>query len=89
MSVGAANWSMTTSLAALDSGHIAAATLDVFRVEPLPADHPFWRHPRITVVPHAAAFTHPDTAVPALAANLQRLLDGAPLAGVVDRTTGY
>lgn len=76
-------------LAALDSGHIAAATLDVFRVEPLPADHPFWRHPRITVVPHAAAFTHPDTAVPALAANLQRLLDGAPLAGVVDRTTGY
>lgn len=76
-------------LAALDSGHIAAATLDVFRVEPLPADHPFWRHPRITVVPHAAAFTHPDTAVPALAANLRRLLDGAPLAGVVDRTTGY
>lgn len=76
-------------LAALDEGRIAAATLDVFRTEPLPPEHPFWTHPRITVVPHAAAFTNPETAGPILADNLARALAGAPLRGLVDRAAGY
>lgn len=76
-------------LGALDSGQLAGATLDVFRTEPLPTDHPFWRHPRITVTPHAAAFTHPETAVPALAENLRRLLSGLEMVGLVDRRLGY
>ena len=49
-------------LAALDSGHLRHAVLDVFHTEPLPADHPFWRHPRVTVLPHAAAQTDPRSA---------------------------
>jgi glyoxylate/hydroxypyruvate reductase A len=46
-------------LAALDAGQIGHATLDVFRTEPLPQDHPFWAHPRVTVTPHIAADTRP------------------------------
>ncbi|WP_374471822.1 2-hydroxyacid dehydrogenase [Phenylobacterium sp.] len=76
-------------LAALESGQIAAATLDVFRSEPLPGDHPFWAHPRVRVIPHAAAFTYPETAAPVLAANLRRLLTGAPAEDVVDPGAGY
>ena len=53
-------------LAALDSGHVAHATLDVFREEPLPPDHPYWKHPRVTVTPHIAAETRPETASSAL-----------------------
>lgn len=49
----------------------------------------FWRHPRITVTPHAAAFTHPGTAVPALAENLRRLMSGAEVVGLVDRRLAY
>ncbi len=51
-------------LSALDRGHIGHATLDVFRVEPLPQDHPFWSHPRVTVTPHIAADTRAVTASP-------------------------
>jgi len=76
-------------LAALAEGRLAGATLDVFRTEPLPQDHPFWRHPRIKVIPHAAAFTHPETAVQSLADNLRRAMTGAPMVGVVDRALGY
>jgi glyoxylate/hydroxypyruvate reductase A len=74
---------------ALDSGHLAHATLDVFREEPLPAWHPFWAHPRITVTPHVAAETRPETAAEAIARNVRRGEDGEPLLFVVDRAAGY
>jgi glyoxylate/hydroxypyruvate reductase A len=76
-------------LAALDQGQIAGATLDVFTVEPLPAEHPFWAHERITVVPHMAALTQPRTAVPVIADNIRRDRSGLPLLHVVDRDQGY
>jgi len=76
-------------IAALDSGHIAGATLDVFQPEPLPSDHPFWRHPKVTMTPHIASLTNPETAVLPIVENLKRLKDGKPLINLVDRTTGY
>ncbi|MBN2759505.1 MAG: glyoxylate/hydroxypyruvate reductase A [Rhodobacteraceae bacterium] len=76
-------------LAALDSGQIAAATLDVFRTEPLPADHPYWVHPRVTVTPHIAAATRPDTASEVIAQNIARVEAGLPLLHEVSRGAGY
>jgi glyoxylate/hydroxypyruvate reductase A len=76
-------------LAALDTGHIGHATLDVFRVEPLPVDHPFWAHPNVTVTPHIAADTRPQTAAQVIADNLNRAMAGQPLQFLVDRTRGY
>jgi glyoxylate/hydroxypyruvate reductase A len=76
-------------LAALDSGQIAHATLDVFRIEPLPADHPYWAHPRVTVTPHIAAETRPETAATEIAANIKRCEAGEPMLHLVDRTAGY
>lgn len=76
-------------LAALDAGALSSATLDVFREEPLPADHPFRRHPRVTVTPHVASATRPGTAAQAVAAQAARLSRGQPLANVVDRAAGY
>ena len=76
-------------LAALDSGHMRHAVLDVFNVEPLPADHPFWRHPRVTVLPHTAAQTDPRSAAQVVAANLSALREGRPLAHLVERRKGY
>lgn len=76
-------------LAALDSGQIAHATLDVFRTEPLPADHPFWSHPKVTVTPHIAADTRPHSAARVLVANIRRAEAGQPLLHLVDRTLGY
>lgn len=76
-------------LAALDSGRVGHATLDVFRREPLPADHPFWRHPRVTITPHVAAATRPATAAPVVAENLRRAEAGLALLHPVDRTAGY
>lgn len=76
-------------LAALDSGHVAAATLDVFRDEPLPAAHPFWRHPGVAVTPHVAAMTDPKAAASAIARNIRRLGRGDPPVGLVDPKTGY
>ncbi len=76
-------------LAALDSGHIAHATLDVFREEPLPGDHPFWAHPGITVTPHIASGTRPDTAVEIIVENIRRGEAGEPLLHLVDRSLGY
>ena len=73
----------------LDAGHLAGATLDVFTVEPLPAGHPFWMHPQITLLPHAAALTHPATAARIVAANIERHRRGEPLLNVVDRARGY
>lgn len=76
-------------LAALDSGQIAHATLDVFRVEPLPADHPYWHHPQVTVTPHIASETRPETAAEVIAENIRRSQSGAPLLHLVDRSAGY
>lgn len=74
---------------ALDAGHLANATLDVFAVEPLPAGHTFWSDPRITVVPHASALTPPGTAGPTIVANIRRHLAGQGLEDLVDRSAGY
>jgi glyoxylate/hydroxypyruvate reductase len=76
-------------LEALASGRVGHATLDVFRVEPLPAEHPYWSHPRVTVTPHIAADTRPETAARVVAENIRRGLKGEPLLHLVDRQAGY
>lgn len=76
-------------LAALEGGQVGHATLDVFRTEPLPADHPFWAHPKVTVSPHIAAVSRPNTASGVVAENIRRSEAGAPLLHRVDRTRGY
>lgn len=76
-------------LAALDSGHLAAAYLDAFRQEPLPAEHPFWRHPRVRITPHVAALTDPRLACMQVAEKIRRLEAGEPVSGVVDRLREY
>jgi len=76
-------------LAALDDGHLAHATLDVFATEPLPPDHPFWAHPGVTVTPHIAAATRPGSAAEVIAENIRRGEAGAPLLHRVDRAAGY
>jgi glyoxylate/hydroxypyruvate reductase len=75
--------------AALGSGRLGHAVLDVFEREPLDPKHPFWRHPRVTVLPHAAALTDPRSATGLVAANVQALLDGREIAHLVDRARGY
>ena len=76
-------------LAALDSGQVAGATLDVFRTEPLPADDPYWSHPKVTVTPHIASATRPDTAAKVIAENIRRGEAGQPVLHLVDRDAGY
>lgn len=76
-------------IAALDAGHLGHAVLDVFRSEPLPRSHPFWAHPGITVTPHVAAETRPETAAPVVAENLRRAMSGRPVLHLVDRSRGY
>ncbi len=76
-------------LAALDRGHLGHATLDVFRREPLPGDHPFWHHPRVTVTPHVASDSRPEHAARAIAENIRRGERGKPFRDLVDRTAGY
>jgi glyoxylate/hydroxypyruvate reductase A len=76
-------------LAALDSGQLSGAALDVFNVEPLPKDHPFWSHPKVYVTPHVAGSTNPRTASPGVVENVKRLRAGQPLINTVDPKTGY
>jgi glyoxylate/hydroxypyruvate reductase len=76
-------------LAALDSGQLSAAVLDVFADEPLPASHPFWRHERILLTPHVAAATHAPTAALAVADTLRRLAAGKPLLNRVTESERY
>jgi glyoxylate/hydroxypyruvate reductase A len=76
-------------IAALDGGHIAHATLDVFTTEPLPVEHPFWRHPRITVTPHVASLTISETASQVVIEGLRAMRDGRTPANVVDPAKGY
>ena len=76
-------------LAALESGQLSRAILDVFATEPLPGDHPFWRHPRVTVTPHVAAITRPGTGAADIVENYRRAMAGEPLINQVDRAKGY
>ena len=76
-------------LALLDSGHLAGATLDVFRTEPLPAAHPFWTHPKISITPHTSARTLSEESIAQIARKIAALARGEPVAGVVDRQRGY
>ena len=76
-------------IALIDSGHLAGATLDVFRQEPLPAGHPFWTHPKISVTPHTSARTLRDESIAQIAGKILALERGEPVAGVVDHHRGY
>jgi len=76
-------------IALLDSGHLAGATLDVFRTEPLPEQHPFWTHPKITVTPHTSARTLRDETIAQIAGKMLAFERGEPIAGVVDLQRGY
>jgi glyoxylate/hydroxypyruvate reductase A len=76
-------------LTLLDSGHLAGATLDVFRTEPLPVDHPFWRHPSITLTPHTSARTLLETSIAQIAQKIMALERGLSVVGIVDPLRGY
>ena len=76
-------------LAALASGQLAEAVLDVTDPEPLPAGHPFWRHPQIRLTPHIASMTQPESAAEVVIDNLRRHRAGEPMTGLVDRSRGY
>ncbi len=76
-------------VALLDAGHLGGATLDVFNTEPLPPDHPFWHHPRITITPHVAAVTVVADSVAQIAVKIRRIEAGEAVTGVVDRIHGY
>ncbi|MBU2980910.1 glyoxylate/hydroxypyruvate reductase A [Lentibacter algarum] len=76
-------------LSALDTGQIAHATLDVFRIEPLPAEDPYWAHPQVTVTPHIASETRAETSAGVVAENIRRCEAGEELLHLVDRTAGY
>ena len=73
----------------IDQGHLAGATLDVFRTEPLPAAHPFWQHPAIRVTPHISAQTLPKDSIAQIANKIMALERGEAVAGVVDLQRGY
>jgi glyoxylate/hydroxypyruvate reductase len=76
-------------IALIDEGRLAGAMLDVFRTEPLPAAHPFWTHPKITVTPHTSARTLRDESVAQIAGKILALEQGEPIAGIVDPVRGY
>lgn len=76
-------------LAALDSAHLRHAVLDVFQTEPLPPHHPYWQHPRVTMLPHAAAGTDARSAAAVAVANLRAWRDGGQISNLVERQRGY
>jgi glyoxylate/hydroxypyruvate reductase A len=76
-------------IALIDQGHLAGATLDVFRTEPLPAAHPFWTHPKITVTPHTSARTLREESIAQIVGKIQALGRGEPIQGLVDPVRGY
>lgn len=73
----------------LDSGHIAGAALDVFRVEPLPAQHRFWTHPKVHITPHISAITIIGPSAQQVAQKIRQLENGEQVGGVIDRARGY
>ena len=76
-------------LDAIGTGQIAGAALDVFAIEPLPADHAFWTHPKITIWPHVAAQTNPNTAAMQVAAAITAIMAGREPENRVDWARGY
>jgi len=76
-------------IAALDSGQLAGATLDVLGEEPLPPENPLWRHPKVLITPHVASYASPRTAAEGVAENIRRARTGQPLLHQVDRERGY
>lgn len=76
-------------LRCLDDGTLGAASLDVFAQEPLPADSPFWTHPKVVLTPHNAADTDPDEISKYVARQIERFEAGQPLENVVDPARGY
>ena len=76
-------------IAALNSGHLSGAALDVFNTEPLPEAHPYWTHPKVQVTPHIAGATNPRTASPGVIENIKRVRAGQPTINTVDPVTGY
>jgi glyoxylate/hydroxypyruvate reductase A len=73
----------------LKSGHLSGATLDVFRTEPLPAEHPFWQHPKIVITPHLSARTYREESIAQIARKIQSLQQGNSITGIVDLQKGY
>lgn len=76
-------------LAALDSGRLSGAVLDVTDPEPLPPGHPLWQHPRVMITPHVATMTDPAAAVDFVLETMDRHQQGSPLRGLIDRSRGY
>jgi glyoxylate/hydroxypyruvate reductase len=76
-------------IALLDNGQLAGATLDVFRQEPLPAEHAFWKHPKITVTPHTSARTLREESIAQIARKILAVHSGQSVVGTVDKTKGY
>jgi glyoxylate/hydroxypyruvate reductase A len=76
-------------LALLASGHLAGATLDVFRTEPLPGEHPFWHNPKITITPHTSARTLRDQSIAQIAGKIRALEAGESIVAIVDPVRGY
>ena len=76
-------------LALIDEGHLAGAVLDVFRTEPLPPEHPFWNHSKISLTPHASARTLREETVAQVASKIVAMQAGQPIAGIVNRERGY
>jgi len=73
----------------IDKGQLAGATLDVFHTEPLPKQHPFWKHPKIQVTPHVASLTNVESAVNQVLENYQRMKSGKNLLNEVSTNRGY
>lgn len=73
----------------VNNGQLSGASLDVFRKEPLPADHPFWSHPKIHITPHVASLTTPESVAPQIIENYRRAAEGRPLLNKVDKEKGY
>lgn len=76
-------------LAAIDSGRVSHASLDVFQNEPLPTDHPFWSRPEITITPHVSARTQRDDTLEQITGKIRAHSQGQPITGIVDTTQGY
>ena len=76
-------------LAALDQNHLSKVVLDVFNTEPLPTDHPYWKHPKVTVTPHIAALTAPHSGAKYVAENIRRIERGEVPMNLIDLTKGY